>query len=132
MHPPVAHSERALAPQAPRRIAGVRPGVVQTPDRPIPPAPTSPYGQAPFTVKSLPLPAQFLVLALAGRLNQHQQDAVDGLRRGNRVLREMFARGRLRLTLRQGRRLAICRQALERALLACVESLVSPGTMQAG
>ncbi len=52
-------------------------------------------------MKSLPFPAQFLVLALAGWLNRHQLDTVDYLREENRVLREMLGKGRLRITERQ-------------------------------
>ncbi len=82
-------------------------------------------------MKSLPLPAQFLVLALAGWLNRHQQDALDYLREENRVLREMLGKGRLRFTDRQRRRLAMRGHALGRALLAGVATLVSPDTILA-
>ncbi len=82
-------------------------------------------------MKSLPLPVQFLLLALAGWLNRHQQDALDYLREENRVLREMLGKGRLRFTDRQRRRLAIRGQAPGRALLAGVATLVNPDTILA-
>ncbi len=79
----------------------------------------------------LPLPARFLVLALTGWLNRHQQGALDNPGEENRVLREMLGKGRLRFTDRQRRRLAMRGHALGRALLAGVVTLVSPDTILA-
>jgi hypothetical protein len=49
---------------------------------------------------------QFIVLALAGWLNQQQQDIVAYLSEENRVLREQLKGKRLRFTDDQRRRLA--------------------------
>jgi hypothetical protein len=75
--------------------------------------------------------ARFLILAFAGWLNRHQQDAVEYLREENRVLREMLGRRRLRFTDRQRRRLAIRGRVLGRALLAGIATLVTPDTILA-
>lgn len=82
-------------------------------------------------MKTLPIQVRFLVLALAGWLNRHQQDAVDYLREENRILRAKLGPRRLRFTDRERRRLAIRGKALGRALLAQVATLVSPDTILA-
>ncbi len=105
--------------------------MVQPLERPNPTALTSAPWKASAAMKSLPLPAKFLVLTLAGWLNLHLQDAVDSLREENRVLREMLGKERLRITNQRRRRLAIRCQALGRALLAGIATLVSPDTFLA-
>ena len=82
-------------------------------------------------MKTLPIQLRFLVLALAGWLNRHQQDAVDYLREENRILRAKLGGRRLRFTDLERRRLAIRGKALGRALLAQVATLVSPDTILA-
>ena len=47
----------------------------------------------------LSYPLQFLVVALAGWINEHQRDVIDYLRAENRVLREQLGPRRLRFTL---------------------------------
>ena len=50
---------------------------------------------------------QFLVVAVAGWINQQPRDVMDSLQEENRVLREQRGPGRLRFTDAQRRRLAI-------------------------
>ena len=54
----------------------------------------------------LPHTLQFLVVAVAGWINQQQRDVIDYLQAENRVLREQLAPRRLRFTDVQRRRLA--------------------------
>ena len=54
----------------------------------------------------LSYPVQFLVVALAGWINQHQRDVIDYLRAENRVLHEQIGPRRLRFTDDQRIRLA--------------------------
>ena len=72
---------------------------------------------------------QFIVVALAGWMNQHQQDAVAYLREENRVLREQLKGKRLRFTDDQRRRLAAKGKALGSKLLREVCTLVTPETL---
>ncbi len=51
-------------------------------------------------------PFRFLMISLAGWMNQHPLQAIDSLREENRVLREQLGDRRLRLTDDQHRRLA--------------------------
>src|SRR5262244_2910844 len=51
-------------------------------------------------------PFRFLLIAVAGWMNQHQLQAIDYLREENRVLREQLGPRRLRLNDDQRRRLA--------------------------
>ena len=51
-------------------------------------------------------PFRFLLIGVAGWMNQQQQFAIDYLREENRVLREQLGQRRLRLTNDQRRRLA--------------------------
>ena len=55
----------------------------------------------------MPHALHFLVLALAGWVNRHQEDRIDYLREENRVLREHLGPRPLRLTDAQRRRLAV-------------------------
>jgi putative transposase len=52
-------------------------------------------------------PFRFVVIAIAGWMNQKQQYAIDYLREENRVLREQLGSRRLRFTDDQRRRLAV-------------------------
>jgi hypothetical protein len=47
---------------------------------------------------SLSHPLQFVLVALAGWINQQQRDVIDYLEEENRVLRERLGRRRLRFT----------------------------------
>ena len=63
-------------------------------------------------------PFQFVVILLAGWMNQRQQDVIEYLREENRVLREQLGERRLRFTNDQRRRLAVRAKGLGRKLLA--------------
>ena len=66
---------------------------------------------------SLSHPLQFLLVALAGWMNQQQRDVIDYLQEENRVLREQLGPRRLRFTDDQRRRLAAKARTLGRRLL---------------
>jgi len=72
---------------------------------------------------------QFILVALAGWLNQQQQDIVAYLREENRVLREQFKGKRIRFTDDQRRRLAAKGKALGRKVLGEICTLVTPETL---
>src|SRR3954451_8184339 len=76
-------------------------------------------------------PFRFLLIALAGWMNQHQQQTIEYLREENRVLREQLSDRRLRFTDDQRRRLAARAKELGRKLLAEVASLATPETLLA-
>ena len=76
-------------------------------------------------------PFQFLVIAIAGWMNQRQQQAIEYLREENRVLREQLGDRRVRFNDDQRRRLAVRAKGLGRKLLAEVASLVTPDTLLA-
>ena len=72
---------------------------------------------------------QFIVVALAGWLNQQQQGIVAYLAEGNRVLREQLKGKRIWFTDDQRRRLAAKGKALGRKVLAEVCTLVTAETL---
>lgn len=74
-------------------------------------------------------PFRFLLIAVAGWMNQQQQFAIDYLREENRVLREQLGRRRLRLTNDQRRRLAAKAKRLCRRILKEVAGIVTPDTL---
>jgi len=76
-------------------------------------------------------PFQFLLLAVSGWMNQHQQQVIEYLREENRVLREQLVDRRLRFNNDQRRRLAVRAKGLGRKLLAEVASIVTPETLWA-
>ena len=71
----------------------------------------------------LPQALQFLVVAVAGWINQQQRDVIDYLQEENRVLREHLAPDRLRFTDAQRRRLATKTKALGCRALGELETL---------
>src|SRR5574340_428340 len=73
-------------------------------------------------------PFRFLVISLAGWMNQCHLQAIDYLREENRVLREQLGDRRLRLTDDQRRRLAAKAKGLGRKVLAEVATIVKPLT----
>jgi transposase InsO family protein len=73
-------------------------------------------------------PFQFLVVALAGWINQQQHEVIDYLQEENRVLREQLGPRRLRFTHDQRIRLA---KLLGRHVLKEFSSLVTPDTLLA-
>ncbi len=76
-------------------------------------------------------PFQFVLIAVAGWMNQRQQQAIDYLREENRVLREQLGERRLRFSDDQRRRLAAKAQGLGRKLLAEIVTVVTPETLLA-
>ena len=73
----------------------------------------------------------FVVIAIAGWMNQRQREVIDYLREENCVLREQFGKRRLRFTDDQRRRLAVRGKKVGRKLLAEVVTLVTPATLLA-
>ena len=72
-------------------------------------------------------PFRFVVVAVAGWMNQHQQHVIEYLVEENRVLREQLGGRRLRFNDDQRRRLAAKGKQLGRKLLAQIATLVTPG-----
>src|SRR4030095_13653191 len=71
-------------------------------------------------------PFRFLLIAVAGWMNQRQLQMIEYLREENRVLREQLGERRLRLTDDQRRRLAVKAKGIGRKLLAEVSTIVTP------
>src|SRR5579871_115765 len=76
-------------------------------------------------------PFRFVLIAVAGWMNQRQLQMIDYLREENRVLREQLGRRRVRLNDNQRRRLATRAKGLGRKLLAEVATIVTPETLLA-
>ena len=76
-------------------------------------------------------PFRFVVIAVAGWMNQKQQHAIDYLREENRVLREQLGARRLRFTDDQRRRLAAKAKLVGRRVLDEIADLVTPDTLLA-
>jgi hypothetical protein len=75
-------------------------------------------------------PLRFLLVALAGWINQQQRDVIDYLQQENRVLREQLGR-RLRFTNDQRISLAAKAKTLGRRALTEIRSIVTPDTLLA-
>ena len=71
----------------------------------------------------------FLLVAVAGLVNQRQLRVIDYLQEENRILREMLGKRRLRFTDNQRRRLAAKAKLLGRTLLNQVATIVTPDTL---
>ena len=71
----------------------------------------------------------FLLVAVAGLVNEHQLRVIEYLLEENRILRETFGKERLRFTDDQRRRLAVKAKLLGRALLNQVATIVTPDTL---
>ena len=76
-------------------------------------------------------PFRFLVISVAGWMNQRQLLMIDYLREENRVLREQLGERRLRLNDDQRRRLAVKAKGLGRKPLAEIATIVTPETLLA-
>src|SRR2546428_9490704 len=74
-------------------------------------------------------PFRFVLIAVAGWMNQHQLQIIDYLREENRVLREQLGGRRVRFNDDQRRRLAVKAKGLGRRLLAEVATIVTPETL---
>src|SRR5438093_9257435 len=76
-------------------------------------------------------PFSFLVVSIAGWINQRQQQLIEYLVEENRVLREQVGNRRLRFTDDQLRRLAARAKKLGRKVLTQVATIVTPETLLA-
>src|SRR5215471_11134331 len=76
-------------------------------------------------------PFSFLVVSMAGWLNQKQQHVIGYLVEENRVLREQIGCRRLRFNDHQRRRLAAKAKKLGRKILVQVATIVAPQTLLA-
>ena len=76
-------------------------------------------------------PLRFMLIGLAGWVNEQQRDVIDYLQEENRVLRDQLGNKRLRLSDEQRRRLAVKAKKLGRQVLSEVASLVTPETLLA-
>src|SRR5262245_8325140 len=76
-------------------------------------------------------PFSFVVVSLAGWMNQHQQHVIAYLMEDNRVLREQIGNRRLRLNDDQRRRLAAKAKKIGRRILDEVATIVTPETLPA-
>src|SRR3954453_12129316 len=76
-------------------------------------------------------PFRFVVIAIAGWMNQKQQHAIEYLREENRVLREQLGTRRLRFRDDQRRRLATKAKLVGRRLLNDIANIVTPDTLLA-
>jgi putative transposase len=74
-------------------------------------------------------PFQFVLIAVAGWMNQRQLQVIEYLREENRILREQLGERRLRLTDDQRRRLASKAKGLGRKLLSEIATIVTPETL---
>src|ERR1700693_459282 len=74
-------------------------------------------------------PFRFLLIAVAGWMNQPQQHAIEYLQEENRILREQLGNRRLRLTDEQRRSLAAKARRLGRRMLAELATIVTPETL---
>ena len=76
-------------------------------------------------------PFRFLLITLAGWMNQHQQHAIAYLVEENRVLREQIGRRRMQFTDDQRRRLAAKAKILGTKWLSQIATIVTPETLLA-
>src|SRR5215472_17489931 len=76
-------------------------------------------------------PFSFVVISIAGWMNQHQQHLIEYLIEENRVLREQIGNRRLRFSDDQRRRLAARAKTIGRKPLQELETLVTPETLMA-
>ena len=74
-------------------------------------------------------PFRFLLMAVAGWMNQQQENAIEYLREENRVLRSQLGTRRVRFTDDQRRSLAAKASLLGRKRLAEVTTVVTPETL---
>ena len=77
---------------------------------------------------SLSHPLRFVLVAVAGWMNQRQRDVIAYLQEENRALREQLGPRRVRFTDAQRRRLAVKAKALGRRVLRDIATIVTPDT----
>jgi hypothetical protein len=76
-------------------------------------------------------PFQFILITVAGWINQRQLHVIDYLREENRALREQLKERRLRLNDDQRRRLAARAKRLGRTILEAIATIVTADTLSA-
>src|SRR5882724_3441185 len=76
-------------------------------------------------------PFSFLIVSIAGWMNQHQHRVIEYLIEENRVFQEQMGNRRLRFSDDQRRRLAAKAKKLGRKLLAEITTIVTPATLLA-
>ena len=76
-------------------------------------------------------PFRFVLISLAGWMNQRQLHVIDYLWEENRVLREQLGDRRLRLNDDQRRRLAAKAKRLRGTILEEIATIVRPDTLMA-
>src|SRR5215472_12636272 len=74
-------------------------------------------------------PFRFVLISVAGWMNQRQLQMIEYLREENHVLREQLGNRRLRLRDDQRRRLAAKAKGIGRKLLADIATIVTPETL---
>jgi hypothetical protein len=74
-------------------------------------------------------PFSFLVISIAGWMNQRQQQVIEYLIEENRVLREKIGNRRMGFTDNQSCRLAANAKKLGRKILVKVATIVTPETL---
>jgi putative transposase len=74
-------------------------------------------------------PLQFVLMTMAGWMNERQQQVIEYLQEENRVLREQTGKRRLQFTDDQRRRLAVKAKVLGRKTLTELDTLVMPDTL---
>ena len=74
-------------------------------------------------------PFRFLLIAVAGWMNQEQQHAIAYLREENRILRAHLGPRRLRFTDEQRRSLAAVARLVGRKVLADIATVITPDTL---
>jgi hypothetical protein len=76
-------------------------------------------------------PFRFLLIAVAGWMNQWEYQIIDSLRKENRVLREQLGQRRLRFNDNQRLRLAVKAKGLTRRLVDEMSPIVTWETLTA-
>src|SRR5262245_66624346 len=76
-------------------------------------------------------PFTFLIISIAGWMNQRQQQVIEYLVEENRVLREQIDNRRMRFTNNKRCRLAVKAKSLSRKVLAQVATIVTPEALLA-
>src|SRR6516165_10046888 len=74
-------------------------------------------------------PFSFLVISVAGWMNQRQQQVIEYLIEENRVLREQIGKRRMRFTDNQRSRLAARAKKFSRKVLGQIATIVTPETL---
>src|SRR5439155_14001171 len=76
-------------------------------------------------------PFSFLIVSIAGWMNQHQHRVIEYLIEENHVFREQMGNRRVRFSDDQRRRLAAKAKKLGRKILAEITTIVTPATLLA-